>query len=222
MKATLTRERVATGAGLVAVASLAITTAILWPGLEVRYHLMRLEKEPTLFEELFVSESGPQRKAAIDFLRQPRGRQALFELYLAEFDRTEPSWSTRDALLRWSKDSAQKGVLALWEEKCHVQVWTGPTGHSSSEMAIPPLDRRRRMLVIESLGACVGATFRVPGLDRLEFQVQPAAGGRVDQPAWPTPGDPRQGVYPSGAPSVPAEARFACFFRVVPPASASP
>ncbi len=218
----LTKQRFVVGTGLLVVASLTLATAALWPGLERKYHLLRLEKDPSVFEELFVAESDPKRKAAIEFLRQPRGQEALCQLYVAEFDRCEPALNTREQLLRLRRDPAQKGVIALWDDGVNYQSWTGTTGHSSYSMANVAKDLRRRKLILDHLGACVGRTFQAKGLEGIDLQVRPLDNGKVELPVWPTGSPTPQGAYPPGAPAVPEVARFACFFRVAKELKASP
>ncbi len=212
--ATPIRKRIVTGIGFAALASVAAATVILSPGLERRYHLFRLERDPALFEAFFLSPSEPRRRAAIDSLRHPPGQEALLALYVAEFDRCEPSLSTREQLLRMREDPAQKGVIALWEDGVNHQNWRGTTGHSSYSMSNVAKDSRRRKLILEHLGACVGRTFQVKGIEGIELQLRSSDGGMVELPVWTTGSLGAQDAYPPGAPSVPVVARFACFFRV--------
>lgn len=200
--------------GTSALAALALAVAFLWPGLERRYHLERLRRDPSGFEEMLLSERAVKQEAAREFLLEPAGKQALFRLYIDEYDRCEPSLSTRDQLLQLRSDPANRGVLALWQNGVSCQTWRGSTGHASFSMSNMPLNTRRRALVLELIGLCAGKTFLLSGYERLEFQVKPVSGGNVEVSDWPALATQASG-FPPGTPDVvPPMAHHACFFRV--------
>ena len=116
------RRSVVVLAGAITVAALGLAVAFLWPGLERRYHLEVLRRDPSHLEAMLLSERAAKQEAAREFLREPAGKQALFHLYLDEFDRCEPSLSTRDQLLRLRSDPTNRGVIALWQDGVSVQT----------------------------------------------------------------------------------------------------
>ncbi len=213
------RRIVVFAAGALAVGGVGLTTAVLWPGLERRYHLEMLRRDPSRFEELLLEVRESRRLAALELLREPAGKEALLRLYLDEYDRSEPSLSTRDYLVRRAqKDQELRGVIALWADGVTIQDWTGSTGHSSFSMANVPKDPRRRAIILGLLDACVGRTFRAPGFEGLELQLQRVSDGKVLVPLWTDAGW-LPADYPPGTPSVSTMARHACFFRRVPDGS---
>ncbi len=210
------RRIVVLAAGAFAIGGVGLTTAVLWPGLERRYHLEMLRGDPSRFEEMLLEVREARRQAALGFLREPAGKEAILRLYLEEYDRSEPSLSTRDYLLRRSKtDPGYRGVIALWDDGVTIQDWTGSTGHSSFSMANVPKDPRRRAIILGLLDACVGRTFRAPRFEGLELQLERVHDGKVLVPLWTDTGW-LPADYPPGTPSVSTMARHACFFRRVP------
>lgn len=211
------RQPIVAGIGALAVLSLAMAVLVLWPGLERRWRLEQIRKDPARLEEMLLSQRPAPLAAARDFVREPAGAEALFRLYLAELDRNEQGLGSRDYILRQTRrNAASRGLLALWQDGLCSQSWTvRDRGHASYSLANVPESALRRQRVLELLDAVVGRTFTAPGFEGLEFQVQRAHGGTADLPRWP--GALRADEwYPWTKPTVPPMARHACYYRVPP------
>jgi hypothetical protein len=183
-----------------------------WRDLAREFHLWTLRRSPGRFEEMLLA-GGAEEEAARSFVREPPGRQALFETCIAEFDRNTTGLENRKFLRRLEGGDVTHGHLVLRADGLACQTMRGSGGHSTFSFGDPPSDPKRRKLILELMDACVGETFRIADLKHLEFKVQPVRDGKLVPPRWP--GGPTYGpgwlAWP--APGV----RHACFFRVLPP-----
>lgn len=196
-----------------AVAALAGAAALQWRGLLEVYHLVELRRDPGQFEAMLLG-GGSKEDAARQFLREPEGKQALFRLYLAEYDRGSSGFNfSTDLLRRAQEGNVTHGSLVLWENGCSSKTCTDTKGQSSFSVSNLPQDPRRREVILGLLGACVGWTFRIPELPGIEFQIQSSKGGKADPPAWPQ--DPAPEVSIFGLPTPPEAAQHVCHFRVL-------
>lgn len=173
------------------------------------YHLVRLRGEPGRLDEM-LREGGPRAAAARKFVQERAGKEALFLLYMEEFDENQPGFGNRDYLRRVPEMGVTHGSFSLWMNGYSCQTSTGKGG-SSFAIANIPKDPARRERILELIGACVGEVFRDPSLERFEFQIRPARDGRAEPPRWP--GEGQHPAMPT--PVVSRHVDMVCFFRVL-------
>lgn len=204
------------------VAALVLATIVIlagagiavWPSIEREYHLWRLRRRPYLFEPLLLSEVPARAAAARAYTEEPAGRDALMELYLKEYDRSQPNLDLRSVVLRQGLAPGSAGALSLSEAGMSCQMWTGRTGYSQFSFSGAPDDPRRRNIILDLLGSCAGHTLRVRGFEKLEFLVEAAKDGSTSLSDWS--GADAVGKDSSTgfrADSMPPDAKHVCFFR---------
>ncbi len=187
-------------------AAVAVTVAVFREDLAREMHLVRLRGTPSLLEQWIV-RSDQKRAAALRFLREPAGRAALFQLYLDEYDKTQPGFSNSDFLKRVKDGGVRLGSMSLWPTGYSCQTWTG-TGGSSFSIGNMPTSAERRSRILELLDFCVGHAFRTHELPRLEFELRPVVDGDARPPTW-------SGAERIPLPTVREGVGHVCFFRVL-------
>lgn len=173
------------------------------------YHLHCLREDPSLLEGMLLGGVNEQA-AARRFIKEAPGQEALFRLYLEEFDRGQPGFSNQDYLERLKRGDTTHGSLSLWPSGYSCQSSTGRSGGSSFSLGSVPQDPDRRELILELLDACVGRVFRIESLPHLEFQIRPVVDGEPEMPVWPD----AKSLNVRPAPVVRSGVRHICFFRV--------
>ncbi|HVR73826.1 MAG TPA: hypothetical protein VMT52_05815 [Planctomycetota bacterium] len=200
--------------GLATIVILAGAGIAVWPSIEREYHLLRLRRKPQLFERLLLSEVPARAAAARAYSAEPAGRDALMDLYLKEYDRSQPNLDLRSFVLRQGLAPGSAGALSLWEAGMSCQMWTGKTGYSQFSFAGAPDDPRRRAIILDLLDSCAGHTLSVRGFEKLEFLVAAAKEGATSLSEW-------SGADAVGKDSstgfrgdnMPPGAKHVCFFR---------
>jgi hypothetical protein len=203
------RQRLVALLAAAAGTATALLAAFSWPELATRRFLRGLRQEPASLSELIVSEDRRAQEAVRCFLEERAGKEALLRLYLREFDRPESGFALREWLPRMRELGTREAAFALRESGYAVERSGGGLRNSFSVSAEPP-DRRRRLAILEHLGACAGDTFHLDEMLGIELQIQPVRPGAPIRPEWPGEGWPPE-VYDGLGER--ARAEHVCFLR---------
>jgi len=208
------------GRRLVVLCMLAALATTILVGFSLRmtfaryYFLSELRKSPELLEEWLIEDelSQAQGEALTRFLDEPAGQQALFTLYVGEYDRCRYNTMTiAPRLKRLMPADADGGVMTLSENRYSFSVSRGRRGVRSHSMMNVPTSLRLRIAILERMGGCLGKQFQVSEFPKLQFELAPVLDGLAAPPSWDADGDlrPKRVSDPN--------CRYVCYFRLYPP-----
>jgi len=150
-------------------------------------HLRELRSDPTLVESWLLNPRlTPEQTAALETLySEPAGRQAVFDLYLAEYDRRQyDNMTVAGQLSRLRKQGGGEGYMHL-DQSNYTFARRGSQGVGSMlAMMNLPQNATRRAAVLALVQHCVGHTHRSERMPGFEFEVVVVKGGEAAPPSW--------------------------------------
>lgn len=194
-----------------AALTLVALTVFSWSHLERSYYVWTLRRHPELVEPWLrgAKEDRLKAEALRRFFREPEGSRALFELYLAEYDKRQFDPSTLVDTLTRREGTSDHGYTYLSDRKITFGFMLGDRAKQMYSTVNVPTDLEMRRAVLAEMDACVGKIFRTEKLPRHEFYLTPIVDGQSAPPPWRS--RPLRGLKKSGA-------RHVLYFRLVDPA----
>ena len=171
----------------IALVTVAVVAIRMKPTIERYFHLRALRSDPKLLEQWLMDERLPaQQTAALErFCDEPAGKQAVFELYLAEYDRRQfDSMTIAKQLATLREQGGGGGHMHLGQGNYTFARSKGRRIGAIHSMMNVPQNVDRRAAALRSVHHCVGTAFRSADIPGFEFEIVPVNNREAAPPSW--------------------------------------